>query len=252
MSTMEHSWSSPLSMHTWHRALSDADARDKLLRLAQYSCKLLRAMQHNKPFTSSSSRTLLALESALATSRQIARLLKWTSIYVKRRSSSPPTSAVSCSQHVLSALSDAALFAYYLCDNFAFLCKTGVAGGDVGAASRRAATFWMASVLTAALHTLLSLLHVRRQVVMLRRMLAQSDHKQSYASRECARNVRKTALLQATLCATLVKQVADVLISFSLCRTKPMHNAITGACGILSSTIGCCQAWPTSDSNKRL
>ncbi|PXF49235.1 Peroxisomal membrane protein 11-1 [Gracilariopsis chorda] len=249
MSTVAQSWSSPLCMETWHRALSNAEGRDKLLRLAQYSCKLLRGIEQNKPFTSSSSRTLLALESALSTSRQIGRLLKWTSIYAKRRSTSSP-SAASSSQQTLNVLSDVALFGYYLCDNLTFLCKTGVIGGDVGRASRRAARFWMASILTGMIGTLFSLLQIRRQAILLRRTLSQSDDKQSSASRVCERNLRTYGALQRTRCVTLMKQVADVIISMSLSQEKPMHNAITGTCGVVSSTIACSQIWPTSPSTR--
>ncbi|KAI0559459.1 Peroxisomal biogenesis factor 11 [Gracilaria domingensis] len=250
---------SPLVIDTWHRALSNSEGRDKLFRLVQYVCKLLRGVRQVSGMvtpSSASGSSLIAVESAMATSRQISRLLKWTSVYVKRRHDlmRVPNSSVDISNLV----SDLALFAYYLCDNVTFLCKMGVVKRDTSKASRRAARFWMLSVMSGLFSTVVTLMEIRRRHRLTRELLLKTGDKEQESdgedeslgesTRQAARK-EMGALMRLQRCAMVActKQLSDLVVSCSLSTQRGLHTALVGGCGVVSSAVGCWQTWPVDE-----
>ncbi|CAN8072489.1 unnamed protein product [Agarophyton chilense] len=249
---------SPLQVDTWHRAISNSEGRDKLFRLVQYVCKLLRGVKEigDKSGSSATSGSpLLAVESAMATSRQISRLLKWTSVYAKRRHDMlriPHTSV-----EMSNLVSDLALFAYYLCDNITFLCKTGVVRRDASKASRRAARFWMLSVMSGLLSTVVTMVEIRRRHKLTRELIIKAENKERDSDDESADTdeTRQAAckemgaLMRLQRCAMVActKQLSDLVVSLSLSRERGLHSALVGGCGVVSSAVGCWQTWPAKE-----
>lgn len=253
MSAAEPIAMSALAVDTWHRTLSQTDGRDKLFRLFQYLCKLLRGLDsgRNAPKSNTAAAKVAALETALSTSRQIWRLFKWASVYAKSRariSSMPLTPTL---PDLAAVVSDAALFTYYVCDNITFLHKTKLLKGDIGNAARRAARFWLAATLAGfvgTLHTSLAL-H-RRELKLLREMAADERAKKNDEGAENAEVEARRAEYAAVLrkkriaLAVCLKHSADSAISWSLSRQNQLHPSLTGACGVVSSIVGFWQVWP--------
>lgn len=231
----------PLAAQTWHLTLSKTDGRDKLFRLLQYLCKLLRGIStgHTPPTPSTPTATLAALESSLAASRQIWRLFKWASVYANRTHISNTLTL----EHITSVTRDFAMFAYYICDNLTFLHKLRLLRGHPKPATRRAARFWLAAVLTAvtaAVHRLHTL-HIRQQTlrkVLVARVKAGDDATSQRAEHSAVLRARRAAL------ANLLKNASDCVVAWNLTRVTPLHPAVVGACGVVSSFVGFTQVWP--------
>lgn len=222
-----------LSAETWHLALSRTEGRDKLFRLAQYACKLARGLQSgtSPPLPGTPSARIAALEGALGASRQLWRLLKWVSVYAKPRANA--SRAIRCDvRELCGVISDTALFAYLLLDNVTFIHKARVVDGDIAAATRRAARFWLVAVLAsaaAAAHSVVSALHARR---VARRTKGNVG----------ARTDANRRLMRAV--AGVVKHGADAVVAGSLTRKEQLHPALVGSLGVISSAIGLWQVWP--------
>lgn len=231
------SYMSPLGVEGWHRALSTTDGRDKLCRTIQYTCKLVRALDHSVAGNVTLSK-VMAVESAMSTTRQILRLFKWTSVYAKRRGSYGTAS----SAEMLKTMSDVCLFAYYVCDNVTFLCKTKVMRGDVGNAMRRAGRIWLASVVTGLAAGVLRVMELRRRRLRLKREIEMK--------REETSNERRTEELDVAEKGAVVgclKNVMDVVVAMNLSSEHGLNPMMVGVCGLVSSLIGGVQVWPKHD-----
>lgn len=240
-----------LSVETWHLALSRPDARDKLFRLVQYACKLVRGAQagSSEPTAHTAAARAAALEGAVGLSRQMWRLLKWVSVYAAPRSTA--RAAAQCEMRELCALvSDGALFAYLVLDNITFVHRARVVPGDVSVASRRAARFWLVAVLAsgvAAAHAAVTLLKRRRAA---RRALEAAKKKDApgstlpSATAEMRAQVHDINARLARALAVLGKHSADAVVAGSLTREKPLHPSLVGMLGVFSSAVGLWQAWP--------
>ena len=199
---------------------------------------------------------ILAVESAMSTSRQIWRLFKWASIYAKRRNS---LAAVPQLPDIAGLLSDLGMFGYYLSDNYSFLCKVGVTRGNVGIASRRAARFWLAAVLAGLVGSVIKAVELhRRQQVAVRRITEarakkndgdgdeQTEGAETTSPDECIPppELRHLVRLKRAALALCAKHLSDAIVASSLSRENQAHPAIVGACGVVSSIVGCWQVWP--------
>lgn len=235
---------SPLAADTWHKTLSQTDGRDKLFRLIQYVCKLLRGLDHGRTTPPSSARTakVFDLERALSTSRQIWRLFKWASVYAKAKPRAASLTTTPPPPDVAAIISDAGLFGYYIFDNLTFLAKVGLLRSDIGMASRRAARFWLlANVagLTGNLYRANELRKQYREAVEVAREKKEEDGGEGGSVR-----MGSLLKLQRMTLAICAKNASDVVVAWSLCRDSPFHPALVGACGSVSSVVGFYQVWP--------
>lgn len=232
---------SPFAASTWHQTLSQTDGRDKLFRLIQYACKLLRGLDngHTHPPSEKPSARLFDLERSLGTSRQIWRLFKWASIYVKARSRTITITPRSRLPDASSVLTDAGLFGYYIFDNITFLAKLGVLKLDVAASSRRAAKFWLVAVLSGLIGSLYRAIELHRRYETARKEAARKEL-------EDGERTRLVALLRMRRAAfaVCVKYAGDTFVAWSLSKREPLHPALVGACGTASSFVGLWQQWP--------
>lgn len=169
---------SPLTVRAWHLILAQPDGRDKVLRLIQYVCKLLRGVLDARSGEYATvSTTATALESALASARQAWRLFKWTSIYTKHQNRFRSPSRAPCSStavtappsplrsalltvrydfdHVLSLVADLGMFFYFVFDNLSFAAKTRLLPADVKKMAKRAAQWWTIGTVAAAVSSVL-------------------------------------------------------------------------------------------------
>lgn len=241
---------SPLAVDTWHRTLSQTDGRDKLFRLIQYLCKLLRGLDSGRvdPLPDTSAARVHALESAMATSRQIWRLLKWASVYAKSRSR--VSTALSTTPPPLpdaaAVLADAAMFLYYIADNVTFLHKVKLFNGDARLAARRAARFWLAAVLAGlagALHNVVTL--SRKEKVLAKLIKEQKkDDADTEQTQQRTREYYATLRRKRAALAICAKHGGDSVVAFSLSRENQLHPGLVGACGVVSSLVGFWQVWP--------
>lgn len=253
MSTSELIPMPALAAETWHRTLSKTDGRDKLFRLFQYLCKLLRGLDVGRmaPKSDTTAGKIAALETALGTSRQIWRLFKWASVYAKSRGRLSSLSFAPPLPDLAAVISDAAMFCYYIFDNITFLHRAKLINGEVRAASRRAARFWLVAViagLTGTLHNIISL-HIRERKL---RILIAADERAKKDDEETdnvemeTRRVEYSAVLRKKRAALSVvaKHSADSVVAWNLSREQQLHPAVVGACGVVSSLVGFSQVWP--------
>lgn len=173
---------SPFTVRAWHLILAQPDGRDKVLRLVQYVCKLLRgvldiqAENHTAVSTAAT-----AVEAALASARQAWRLFKWTSIYTKHQnrffsahsSVSLPRSPTLLRSAllgvwddfdvVLSLIGDFGMFFYFVFDNLTFAAKTRLLPADVKRLAKRAAQWWTVGTTAAVVGSLLRVYAQRKR-----------------------------------------------------------------------------------------
>lgn len=176
---------SPLTVRAWNTLLTQPDGRDKVLRLVQYICKLLRGVLDARGHPNLTvSANAAALEGALSSARQAWRLFKWTSIYTKHQHRlSPHSYSISPSISLLSSvirtiafdfvhdfnsslvlLADVGMFLYYVFDNFTFLAKHGLVSANAKKLAKRAAQWWAVGTSAAAISSLFrAYLQTRRQ-----------------------------------------------------------------------------------------
>lgn len=249
-----------LAAETWHRTLSQTDGKDKLFRLLQYLCKLLRGLDAGRspPRPNTATAKVASLETALATSRQIWRLFKWASVYAKskQRISSISTQSLPPLPDLAALIADAGLFSYYVFDNVTFLHKTKLVAGDVRSASRRAAKFWLTAVLASlvgSVHTMLQL-HRRQQRLLSQMKRAGQEKKDDNATGSSSGTVDSEADVRSEYLSVLrqrkaamavcTKHSGDLIVAWSLTRQQQLHPAIVGACGFVSSVVAFWQLWP--------
>lgn len=251
-----------LSADSWHRTLSQTDGRDKLFRLFQYVCKLIRGIEagRSEPESSSAIAKVATLESALATSRQIWRLFKWASVYARAKPRIVGVSSAPVLPDLAAIASDAALFVYLLLDNLAFIHKTRIVPGDAPRASRRAARFWLAAVLASLAGSVYNLVKLHKRYVALAKALtaardAEKDENNTNEERtegvgdtqpmqEARREIVTLARKYNAASAVCAKHVGDAFVAFSLSTSKGLHPALVGFCGAISSAVGLWQVWP--------
>lgn len=173
---------SPLTVRAWHLILAQPDGRDKVLRLVQYVCKLLRGvLEVQSANYTTVSATATAIEAALASARQAWRLFKWTSIYTKHQNHFSSThSAIALAPsptlfrslllnvqndvgHMLSLIADVGMFFYFVFDNLTFAAKTRLLPVEMKKMSKRAAQWWTIGTSAAAISSLLRAYAQRRR-----------------------------------------------------------------------------------------
>lgn len=219
---------SPLSADTWHQTLSKTDGRDKLFRLAQYACKLVRGLDAARDTPAARSATLAAVEAVLASGRQTFRLFKWASVYVKLRTTG------------LGAVGDAALFGYYVMDNVALLMKMGVVKGDVKRATRRAAHFWLVTCLVGLVVGVRRVVEMGKEARRLKREM-EGEKEEGGEKRRLYEETLRRRRAAVMVCG---KNLGDTVVAGSLSKETPLHPAVVGACGVVSSVVGFWQVWP--------
>lgn len=227
-----------LSTDTWHKALSSQVGRDKLFRLIQYVCKLVRGLQvgRNVPKVGTPAGRIYAMEMALSKGRQLWRMAKWVSIYAN--SPTPSISRSNIVRETLGLISDFAFFAYLVCDNVAFVTKSNIMVGDGALATRRAASFWLVAVIASATAAAHSLLTARKQ----RKLLCDTAKDESNTNIQNELKVVDNRVFLSSV--TLAKHSADVVVAGSLASVNQLHPAIVGIFGAFSSAVGLWQAWP--------
>lgn len=219
---------SPLSAETWHQTLSKTDGRDKLFRLAQYACKLVRGLDATRDTPIARSATLAAVEAVLASGRQTFRLFKWASVYVRLRTTG------------LGAVGDAALFGYYVMDNVALLTKMGVVKGDAKLATRRAARFWLVACLVGLAVAVRKVAEMGKEAHRLKREV-EGEKEEGGDRRRLYEEVLRRRRAALLVCG---KNLGDVVVAGSLSKEQPWHPTLVGTCGVMSSLIGFWQVWP--------
>lgn len=253
---------SPLTADAWHSTLSQTDGRDKVLRLMQYVCKLLRALDSGRgsPKAGTMAATAAMVETAVSASRQISRLFKWTSVYANGKSRLFALSLSSTSiLDLLSLFADASLFSYYALDNAAFAAKMGLLQQPRASTfARRGARFWLAAILCGALANLLRVHAAHARAVKLLedagsasddgKPAAANDEVMPYssgASQDAAQaECRDLAHTQSKALLTLGRQLSDGVVAGSAGWDFGTHPGVVGACGSISSAIGLLQLWP--------
>lgn len=181
---------SMITPETWHSILTHPDGRDKLLRLIQYVCKLLRWLEDSKYGGASNNDTTTtkfatrasSLEGALAISRQAGRLFKWSSMYVKGRRH-VNTMSMSRKEDILGAISDAAMLMYYITDNTAFVAKLGVVNADAKHLSKKGARLWLLAIVAGTLTSAFRITELSKRAYALRKA---SDRRNLLLSKRCA------------------------------------------------------------------
>lgn len=250
-SATEASLAPLLHSQTWHDALSRTDGRDKLFRLLQYVCKLLRGTLAGRsaPLAGSAVARIAALEAALGSSRQIWRLFKWVSVYARAPPASVAASRLSFRRapampDVAAVAADSALFAYLLADNVAFVRKAGVLPGDAKMAARRAARFWLVAAVASAAGAGVHWWDVHKQMQSLERALEEKGDANDETVKEAKKELELVVRRQRAAAAVAGKHVADAVVATSLSRETPFHPAVVGAVGVFSSAVGLWQVWP--------
>ena len=233
------------SVETWSRTLASTDGRDKLFRLIQYACRLIRGFEtgmNGRPITMIGQR-VAALEAALGTSRQMWRLFKWTNVWAKQYKTTNDGGVV---LDVLGALSDLGLFLYYLFDNLTFVHKVGLVKGNVPTASQRAGKFWLLSTLASLASAIYKLVLLEKNIRQMKQSLTVS--KDETVNSEAVVELDKMNRRKNILLSIAVKNLSDSVIAGNLARTNKLHPALTGVCGVISSIVGCYQVWPRYES----
>lgn len=226
MSSSSHSVPlSPMLLESWNVHLSRTDGRDKLFRLIQYLCKLLRGLDMTSQPTLSS--RLVHLETVLSSGRQTFRLLKWASVFSRLRTRG------------LGGIADCALFCYYLLDNLAFLSKSGLVPLNPKQTTRRAARFWLVATLAALAAGVVELVKVRK-LLQRERKKKEEDGQDTGGDEDMniAWKRGKEALIKCC------KHASDAVVAASLASEKGLHPRTVGACGVVSSCVGFWQTWP--------
>lgn len=229
------------SSAAWHKTLSSADQRDKLLRLLQYLLKLFRSLDNRPPTPASPT---AALESTLGSARQLARLFKSLSVYATSSTSQTPTTIT----QLLTATNEAGLFLYYALDNVALLLKLRTlpfAPTHAPRFTRVAASFWLTALLAGAalemmrLRTLLSSNRRKKQ-------LEHADHnaQQRHDDNSTTDTGVATRLAVQNSKMRLVRLVADSVVALSLAKGSGVPASAVGAAGTLGSILSILLAWP--------
>lgn len=233
---------------SWHEVLSHPDGRDKLFRLLQYTLKLVRGVaaggaqklpEHLLP--------LATLESALASGRQLWRMFKWSGYYSSTSLSSVSPHRISrvARSNILltiSSLRDTFLALYFLLDNIAFLTKMSLLKGDSTLAARRAARAWLVASLLGVSGSVLRLHALRAMRLFVHKNSpSRADGMDSNNGRPKSSPTSPQVRVEVV---QLAKFAGDCVVALNLCRESQAHPALVGACGVVSSFIGCWQIWP--------
>lgn len=262
---------SVISADSVHRLLSQPDGRDKVLRLIQYVCKMLRWL--DKPLqkrTTELSETAAAIEGALGTSRQAGRLFKWASMYVKLKGRQEfryglmSTLRTSKREDILSLIADLAMFSYYVTDNLTFSSKLGVIQADTPKLSRRGARFWLTSIVAAMSLSLLRIYSMNQRIQTLKKMRIErlarqtstkkynsndgdSDDDNAESDRETINELNQLRDSRRNRILTAARQVCDLTVACNGSFDVGLHQSFVGLCGTISSTIGLFQIWPANN-----
>lgn len=269
--------SSVISADSVHALLTLPDGRDKVLRLIQYVCKMLRWL--DKPLqngTTELSETAAAIESALGTSRQAGRLFKWASMYVKLKGrqefrygllSIPGRSK---REGILSLIADLAMFSYYITDNLTFSSKLGLIQADTPKLSRRGARLWLTSIIAAMSLSLLRIYSMNQRIQALKKMRIErlsrqrstkdssndgdgDDEHEGYDDGNAESDIQiRNELNQlrgsrTSRTLTAARQVCDLTVACNSSFDVGLHQSFVGLCGTISSAIGLFQIWPSNN-----
>lgn len=239
---------SPLKVSSWHSVLTSVEGRDKLFRLMQYVCRLLRGVYLGRRTPSTNGSTPLtgvyALEGALSLTRQVSRMFKWVSIYAK-------VGQEGFDKNMLKIIADCALAAYYAADNWTVLCKTGLVKRNPTIAARRAGRLWLIAVLASLTSTAVEYKRnvalegvVKAFVGRTKKQEEEGPQQPSEQRKDNQLDLRRIRRERRILSAVLAKHSADSVVAMSLSKVDALHPALVGACGGLSSIIGFWQTWP--------
>lgn len=271
--------SSVINADSVHALLSQPDGRDKVLRLIQYVCKMLRWL--DKPLhksTTELSETAAAIEGALGTSRQAGRLFKWASMYVKLKGrqefrygllSIPRTSR---REDILSLIADLAMFSYYITDNLTFSSKLGVIQADTPKLSRRGARLWLTSIIAAMSLSLLRIYSMNQRIQALKKMRIErlarqrstkdsandsdgdgDNEREEYddgnveSDIEIRNELNQLRGSRRNRALTAARQVCDLTVACNGSFDVGLHQSFVGLCGTISSAIGLFQIWPSNN-----
>ncbi|GAB0494068.1 hypothetical protein MMPV_005358 [Pyropia vietnamensis] len=234
--------------------------RDKLFALLQYTLRLRRALT-----TAAAASRLrrgkgepplppppapgaaLALEGALATSRQLWRLAKWVGVAARQRN---PSADEGIAVDAALAIGDAALFAYLLLDNWALLCRVGVLRPAPGVGQRAARAWAVASGVALGV----GLWRLGRAAA--RRQVAERERRRAAAGRpprspkswvgtggvaDADAEVRRVAWTEGP---RSVKAAADLVVATSNATQGGVNEVAVGSAGVVSALVGVWQVWP--------
>ncbi|KAA8494378.1 Peroxisomal membrane protein 11D [Porphyridium purpureum] len=215
--------------------LGKTNGRDKLFRLLQFLARLVRGTSGSV----SVQQTALHVEMTLSSSRQTFRLFKFLNVLAANMVYRVDHGAL---VDVIQSLADLAIAMWFVLDNMSWLCKAKLfARGDAAQFSRRAGRFWFLN----------SVLNVVVKLLMLRQLQEQAAESRAKADAsqvgEPARAEMKLVEKQQRLCMLdLSRSVLDLPISYSMTQLpkQQFSPSLTGACGVISSVIGCWQQWP--------
>lgn len=248
-----------ISPDVWHGVISQPDGRDKVFKLIQYVCKLLRWFDESKrreDATRSSSEGLsvsparaAALETALAGAAQAGRLFKWTSVVVKSRGRIQSTLGSPSSmkkEDFLSVVSDLSMFMFYLTDNLSFASKTGLFVADPKKLTKRAFKFWLVALscglINYALRVRQFLQKEDKLRTQLRRLKANKSGEQYSSDDEHVKRTKSElgdikSLKNAVFLGAL-RIICDGGIACNGAFDIGLNEGVLGVCGILGSGIG--------------
>lgn len=240
---------------SWHEALSHPEGRDKLFRLLQYTAKLVRGVAVGRSQKLPEQLApVAALEASLAGARQLWRMFKWTGFYTSTSLTSLSRERLSITRSNLSltllSLKDAFLALYFFLDNVAFLTKMSILRGDTSTASRRAARAWLVANLLGVGNCIFRL-HALRMTRLSVQMNGGAVGNESEDRENITKNERIWSQFRVEA-VELAKYAGDSVVALSLCGNSPAHPAIVGACGVVSSLVGCWQIWPRHAQRMRL
>lgn len=221
-------------LEPWSTLLKSSNGRDKLLRLVQYTLRMLRGVSPWEP-NSEAARRAFALETSVTQARQVARLFRWVHIIEAQWKASPDKGVA---VDVFQAVMDAGLFGFFVLDNINWVARTTkIANQDwIQRTAYRGFSSWWVSNVSGLLMTALQL---KKLVEKSRRRSSEQEN----------RRVRRE--VQLVLIRGL-RYLMDIVVSAHLARNNsgrkgliPWRISIVGTCGMISSAIAIWDMWPS-------
>eukprot|EP00184_Porphyridium_aerugineum_P002147 CAMPEP_0184694886 /NCGR_PEP_ID=MMETSP0313-20130426/2700_1 /TAXON_ID=2792 /ORGANISM="Porphyridium aerugineum, Strain SAG 1380-2" /LENGTH=241 /DNA_ID=CAMNT_0027153247 /DNA_START=253 /DNA_END=978 /DNA_ORIENTATION=+ len=216
------------------------NGRDKLFRFFQY---LARAIKGSSAPKSILYQNALLAETALASSRQTFRLLKWINVAALQMAPSQDRGPM---LDILHSFSELCLFLWFFFDNLSWLAKVGLIPGKAMDYTRRGARFWMTHCILNTFCQLITLSQLRKRVAMIR-----NSKKYTAAVMSDMDGKSKGELMdlenQSVACLMDVfRSAPDILVSYnlSLMPQDQFSPALIGCTGVFTSAVGIVQNWP--------
>jgi len=214
-----------MSLSKTTKYLATTDGRDKLYKFFHYGARFLSWFVANYLNNAPLAKYFSNIEVTMSDGRKLLRLFKFIGEIEKIgliRESKPIL-------QVSSLLRNFGFAGYFLFNNYSWMCKFGIAGGDEKKWARFSFYAWTLGLLCALI------LDVSKYRENLRRQ------KRALGKETELANLRKE---EKELQLNIIREVANLQISTSLVELNPVrNNGIVGLAGVLEAVLAAYQIW---------